>query len=278
MTLIEALRAGAARLAAAGIEGAQRDADRLLSHVLEVEAPMVRLGAQHRMSVDEARAYDAALERRAACEPVSRIIGRRLFWGRWFEVTPDVLDPRPETELIVALAGEGPPPVRILDLGTGSGILAVTLLAEHARATGVATDISEGALATAARNAASNGVGSRLRFHPSDWFAGVEGRFDLIVSNPPYISEEEMTGLAPEVLGFDPRQALTPGGDGLGSYREIAAGLSAHLTPGGRVLVEIGPLQGPAVRDIFAQAGLEGLRIHADMDGRDRVVSARLAG
>ena len=275
MTLIEALRAGSARLATAGIEGAQRDADRLLSHVLGVEAPMVRLGAQHEMSGDEARAYEAALDRRVAREPVSRIMGRRMFWGRWFEVTPDVLDPRPETELIVALAGEGPVPARLLDLGTGSGILALTLVAEHAGAQAVATDLSEGALVTAARNALGLGVADRVAFLRSDWFSDVEGRFDLIVSNPPYISETEMSGLAPEVLGFDPHGALTPGGDGLGPYRAIAAGLAAHLTPGGRVLVEIGHLQGPAVCDIFAQAGLSEVRLHADMAGKDRVVSAQ---
>ncbi|MBV7409757.1 peptide chain release factor N(5)-glutamine methyltransferase [Maritimibacter sp. DP1N21-5] len=274
MKLIDALRRGVGRLSEAGIEGANRDADRLLAHVLGVEAPMVRLGALHALTEEEARAFDAAVDRRVKREPVSRIVGRRLFWGRWFEVTPDVLDPRPETEGIIALVAEGPAPSRLLDLGTGSGILAVTLLAEYEAAQGVATDISPGALEAAARNAAMHGVAGRLELRRSDWFAGVEGTFDLIVSNPPYIAADELPDLAPEVLNHDPDLALTPGGDGLSPYRVIAGDARDHLEPGGRLLVEIGHRQGASVCDIFRQAGLDAVTVHPDMEGKDRIVSA----
>ncbi|MEC7765055.1 MAG: peptide chain release factor N(5)-glutamine methyltransferase [Pseudomonadota bacterium] len=266
---------GTTRLREAGIDGAPRDAQLLLADVLRVE--VMRLSLERDMDVPPAEmlAYEDMLDRRIAREPVSKIIGRRAFWGRDFTVTRDVLDPRPETESLIAEALTGPAPARLLDLGTGSGILAITLLAEWREAFGVATDLSEPALKVAARNATLNGVDNRLTLIPSDWFSRVEGRFDLIVSNPPYIAADEMPSLSPEVLGFDPQMALTPGGDGLAPYRQIAAKARDHLDPGGRILVEIGYRQGPAVRDIFARAGLEDVRIHPDMDGRDRVVAAR---
>ncbi|EAQ11620.1 [protein release factor]-glutamine N5-methyltransferase [Maritimibacter alkaliphilus HTCC2654] len=275
MILSGALAMGTTRLREAGIDGAARDAQLLLAQVLRIEVMRLSLERDMQVSPADMLAYEDMLDRRIAREPVSKIIGRRQFWGRDFTVTRDVLDPRPETETLIAEALTGAPPSRILDLGTGSGILAITLLAEWREAFAVATDLSDPALKVAARNATLNGVDNRLTFLASDWFARVQGRFDLIVSNPPYIAADEMPSLAPEVLGFDPQMALTPGGDGLDPYRKIAAGALAHMDPGGRLLVEIGFRQGRAVSDIFAAAGLDDVRIHPDMDGRDRVIGAR---
>ncbi len=274
MTVAEALARGAARLRAAGIEGAARDARRLLADAMGVAAG--RLGAMGPETVPAAaaRRFDQMLEARAARRPVARILGRRAFWGRDFAVTDAVLDPRPETESLLAAALEEPAR-RLLDLGTGSGILAVSLLAEWPAARAVATDISAAALEVARRNAAAHGVADRLELLESDWFARVAGRFDLIVSNPPYIAAAELPALAPEVRLHDPPGALSPGGDGLGAYRAIAAGARGHLRPGGRLLVEIGPAQAAAVAALFSAAGLEDPGLRTDLDGRDRVVAAR---
>jgi release factor glutamine methyltransferase len=240
--------------------------------------------ARDRLTLHLSEALDAAtcerfkamLARRAGREPVARILGRRLFWGREFTVTPDVLDPRPETECLIAAALEGPEPARLLDLGTGTGCIAVTLLAEWRGAQGVASDLSPAVLSVARTNAARHAVAGRLDLVESDWFAAIEGRFDLIVSNPPYITEAEMAALAPEVRGHDPHMALGDGGDGLSAYRALADGACAHLVPGGRMLLEIGWRQGAAVAGIFAAAGLTGIRVMPDLDGRDRVVGAHL--
>jgi release factor glutamine methyltransferase len=221
-----------------------------------------------------AAAFEALIARRAGREPVSHLTGQRAFWGRDFRVTRDVLDPRPETETLVALA-LAEPFARVLDLGTGSGCILVTLLAERPDAQGVGTDVSPEALLIAGENAARHGVADRLVLTPSDWFGDIGGRYDLIVSNPPYIAAEEMAGLAPEVRDHEPRGALTDEGDGLAAYRAIAAGASRFLASGGRILVEIGPTQGPAVSRLFAEAGLERVAVHPDLDGRDRVVAAR---
>jgi release factor glutamine methyltransferase len=217
--------------------------------------------------------FDAHLRARGGGASVAHVVGIKSFWGREFHVDLHVLAPRPETEGIVA-AALSMPWSRVVDLGTGSGCLAVTLLAERPGATGVATDISEDALVVAARNARRHRIGSRLDFVLADWWARVPGRFDLVVSNPPYLAESEMAGLSPEVRA-EPRIALTPGGDGLDAYRRIAAGVAAAIEPGGACLLEIGPTQGPAVAALLEAAGLRAIEVLADMDGRDRVLRAR---
>jgi len=216
---------------------------------------------------------EEAVTRRVAREPVSKIKGLRAFWKHEFEVTRDTLDPRPDTESLVeqALAA---PFSRVLDLGTGTGCIAISLLSERPDAAGVATDTSDAALAVAARNAARIGVGDRLKLVRADWFDGVDDRFDLVVSNPPYITQAEMAELDPEVAQFDPAEALTPGGDGLHAYRAIAAGAPGHLAAGGRLLLEIGWKQSDAVREIVAGAGFLDIVCHRDLGGRDRVISA----
>ncbi|PWE28634.1 peptide chain release factor N(5)-glutamine methyltransferase [Pararhodobacter marinus] len=267
------LRTGVARLAAAGVADPARDARLLLAHAMDIAPDRVSLILPDALPAPAAERFEAALRRREARHPVSHITGRRAFWGRDFTVTPDVLDPRGDTETLIAEALNAPF-ARLLDLGTGSGAIAVTLLAERPPARGVATDISQAALDVAGTNARRLGVSDRLELLRSDWFAAVAGRFDLIVSNPPYISEAEMAGLAPEVL-HEPHLALTPGGDGLAAYRAIAAGARDTLTPGGRLLVEIGASQARSVAALLEAAGLLSLTVLADLDGHDRVVAAR---
>lgn len=274
MTAAEALRAAVERLKAAGIEDAPRDARRLLAHAMKIAPDRVTLHLSDTLDTGMDAAYDAALAARAARQPVSQITGWRDFYGHRFRVTPDTLDPRPETEILVAAALERPF-VKMLDLGTGTGCILLSCLAGMPFASGTGTDLSEAALAVAAGNAENLGLQARARFLRSDWFAAVPGKFDLIASNPPYIAEAEMPGLSPEVRDWEPRAALTPGGDGLDAYRTIAAGAGARLMPGGRLILEIGPTQAGAVVALLDAAGFAGPNVRSDLDGRDRVVEAR---
>jgi release factor glutamine methyltransferase len=273
MTAREALVSAIARLTETGIEGAARDARVLLAHALGVGADRLTLHLADEMTKPQAISYEEALARRAAHQPVAQITGRRLFWGLEFRVTPDTLDPRPETETLVAEALTWPF-LKVLDLGTGTGCILLSCLKHMPMARGMGVDASPAALVVAAQNAADLGLEGRARFLQSDWFAAVEGRFDLIVSNPPYIAADEMAALAPDVRDWEPHLALTPGGDGLDAYRAIARGAGARLLPGGRILLEIGPTQGHAVSSLLAAAGLEDVRVLPDMDSRDRVVAA----
>jgi len=274
MNAAETLRAAVARLAAEGVPDAARDARLLIAEAMGIGVDRLTLHLSDPREDEAAARLERMIERRAAREPVSHILERRMFWGRGFRVTRDVLDPRPETETLVAEALAAPFS-RVLDLGTGSGAILLSLLADRAGATGLGADLSPAALAVASGNAQALGLQSRADFVLSDWFSGIAGTFDLIASNPPYIAEAEMEGLSPEVRDHEPHMALTPGGDGLGAYRAIAAGVVKHLVPGGRVLVEIGPTQGAAVCALFGAAGLQDLRILVDLDGRDRVVAAK---
>lgn len=273
MTGNEALRAAIPRLAAAGIPDAPRDARALLAHATGIAPDRLTLHLADPLLPDAVTAFETAITRRAAREPVSHIIGTRLFWGRRFRVTPDTLDPRPETEILVE-AALSEPFLKMLDLGTGTGCILLSCLAGMPMAQGIGSDIHPATLAVAEGNARDLGLSARARFVLSDWFAAIPGRFDLILSNPPYLAEEEMAALAPEVL-HEPRRALTPGGDGLDAYRAIAKGAPARLMPQGRLIVEIGPTQGAAVAALFAAQGLQDIRILPDLDGRDRVVAAR---
>jgi release factor glutamine methyltransferase len=269
------LRAAMHQLRNAGIPEALGDARHLLAHALGVGRDRLILMGPDPMPDDAAGRFAPLLARRMAHEPVTRIIGRRNFWGRDFIVTPDVLDPRPDTETLIAAACDGPAPRRLLDLGTGSGAIVVTLLAEWPQAQGLATDISAPALDVARQNAKVHGVADRLKLIRSDWFAAVSGGFDLILSNPPYIAAPELAALDPEVRLHDPAIALSPGGDGLEPYRIMAAQAAPFLLPGGRIIVEIGWQQGASVTEIFHARGWRDLRLIADMAGRDRVVIAR---
>lgn len=255
------------RLTAADVAKPARDARKLLT---------VATGDRFLISSDQvdlkaAKRFADMVEKRAARVPVSHIIGYREFYGRKFNVNSDVLDPRPETECLIEEALKKPF-ARVLDLGTGSGAILLTLLAECPEATGVGTDISQEALNIAIGNPVEVDFGDRARLEISNWFDDVSGRFDLIVSNPPYIAADEMDDLQPEVRVHEPRLALTDEADGLSAYAAITEGAPDHLAPGGRLLVEIGPAQGAPVREMFLNAGLMDVAIVKDLDGRDRVV------
>ena len=272
-TVNNALRRAASRLSKAGVATPDRDVRRLMAHVLDVE--MAELSARGSDILPDRinKAFETIIERREGREPVSHLVGYRDFWTSRFKVTPDVLDPRPETETLVACALEGSFE-RVLELGVGSGAVLISLLLERPGARGVGTDISAEAVLIAGQNAEALGVADRITLPLSDWFDDVGGRYDLIVSNPPYIAASEMAALAPEVRQFEPRSALTDEQDGLSAYRKIAERASQFMNTNGRVLVEIGPTQAAEVVSLFTEAGFSEVQIHKDFDGRDRVVEA----
>lgn len=271
MTVNEAITAAIQALRAADVPDAANDARILMAHALGVDRGRLTLVLPDEVANDVMIRFSMAIDERCARKPVSHIIGTREFYGRDFIVTPDVLDPRPETELLVETA-LSTPFENVLDLGTGSGCILLTLLAENKSAKGQGADTSPAALNIAEQNATRMGLVNRSGFVRSDWFGNIEGRFDLIVSNPPYIAADEMPALSPEVRNWEPLIALTPGGDGLEAYRLITAGAARHLTPQGRLLVEIGPTQASAVVDLFEADGFNGITILKDIDGRDRVI------
>ena len=273
-TAAEAMVAATARLRAAGVPDPARDARLLLAHAARIDATRVTLIAPEDLSDDIAERFEHMVSLRAVRVPVSHLIGERAFYGRRFKISAEVLDPRPETEILVE-AALAEPFARVLDLGTGSGCILVTLLAERPQATGLGVDLSEAACLQASANAVLHEVATRADIRRSDWFSAVTGRFDLIVSNPPYIALNEMAGLSEEVRDHEPDTALTDGGDGLGAYRVICAGAGDYLKAGGRLAVEIGPTQGAAVSAMMARAGLVGIEVLHDLDGRDRVVLGR---
>lgn len=265
----------AKQLAEAGIEDAARDVRKLFDHAYEggqgAPEPQTR-DTPNDMTLE---LFEIAVSERLKRKPVSQIIGRRAFWRHDFEVTPDVLDPRPDTETLVAAALTHRF-TRVLDLGTGSGCILLSLLAERPGAQGLGVDLSPDALNVARRNATRVGVERQVNWLTSDWFENVTGAFDLIVSNPPYIATHEMAALDPEVREHEPRLALTDDGDGLGAYRIICDRAAAFLHPGGRLMVEIGPTQAGAVCALMHDARLQGIAVLQDLDGRDRVVQGQL--
>ena len=277
LTAAQAMVAATARLRAAGVDDPARDARVLLAHAARIEASRVTLIAPEELSPEIAERYEQLVSLRAIRVPVSHLLGEREFYGRRFRVSRDVLDPRPETEALIE-AALSQPFDRVLDLGVGSGCILITLLAERTSATGLGVDLSEAACLQASANAVVHRVQDRAEILRSDWFENIGGYFDLIVSNPPYIALDEMDGLAPEVREHEPRLALTDEADGLDAYRRIAAGAPDHLMPGGRLLVEIGPTQAQAVSALFDAAGLVNIRVIPDLDGRDRVVGAKMPG
>ncbi len=277
MTAAEAMLAAMARLRAAGVPDPARDARILLAHAAKVDAARVTLIAPEDIAPEIAERYDQLVALRAVRVPVSQLIGAREFYGRRFEISRDVLDPRPETETLIE-AALAEPFSRVLDLGTGSGCILVTLLAEREAATGTGVDLSEAACLQASQNAVQHGVADRADIFRSDWFENVEGRFDLIVSNPPYLAASEMAGVQPELREHEPRMALTDEHDGLSVYRIIAAQAQQYLSAQGRVLVETGWTQGAAVAGFFREEGWAEVAILPDLNGRDRVVRASKPG
>ena len=268
------LEAAVRRLYAAGIDTARLDARLLLGDVLQVEAAELVAHPERPLAGPESERFRDLIERRCRHQPVSQLLARREFWGLTFRVSADTLIPRPETETVVeqALAGiaDRARAIRILDLGTGTGCLLLTLLHELPQATGLAIDRSPAALAVARANATALGLAERAEFRLGNWTDGLTESFDLIVSNPPYITTPEMEQLVPEVARHEPHLALHGGWDGLDCYRAIAGGLGGRLRPDGRLLLEIGAEQGDSVPAIFAAAGFACTARHNDLAGLPR--------
>lgn len=266
-----------------GFASAALDAKLLTQHAMGLDALGLALREGDPVEVDGAARVAELMQRRMSGESVARIIGEREFYGLAFALNAATLEPRPETELLVDMALAGlPAGGRLLDLGTGTGCIPIAILANQPDATAVAVDLSAEALVAAQANAERQGVSQRIAFLRGSWFEPLptspegrgEERFDLIVSNPPYVTSDVVETLAPEVKDFDPHLALDGGPDGLAPYRVIAVEANRWLTPRGSVLVEIGYDQGASVTALFLEAGFENVTIHKDLNGLDRVVSA----
>jgi release factor glutamine methyltransferase len=264
------------RLAAAGIDTARLDARLLVAEVLGVAPDRVALDPQAPVIAAQADAIEALAARRLAREPMSHILGRRGFWTLTLKVTADTLDPRGDTETLVeAILGRLPDraaPLRIVDFGTGTGAILLALLSELPNASGVGVDKSPAALEVARENAIANGLAPRTRFILSDWGSALDERFDVIVSNPPYIPDQDIDRLEPEVAAFEPRLALAGGPDGLDCYRRLVPQMAGMVVSGGLVGVEVGQGQAPAVAELFRQAGLRVVALERDLAGIERCV------
>ncbi len=260
----------------AGIDGARRDARLLLEAAFGWPPHALTLGTPAVSGEGLAR-FEGFLARRLEHEPVSRILGVRDFWSLPFRISPATLDPRPDSETLVQAVldrTEKDTALRLLDLGTGSGCLLIALLTERPNAWGVGIDRTAEAAQMAKRNAVSLGVGTRSAFMVGDWTGAVQGRFDVIFSNPPYIPLADREGLARDVRDYDPSLALFGGADGLEPYRQFAVALQTLLTPGGLLVLEIGWDQGAAVQGLLHQAGWHAVACLPDLAGHDRVIVA----
>jgi release factor glutamine methyltransferase len=277
-----ALKEAVLLMKAAGFDTPVLDARLIVQHALGIGWDTLYLKEDQPLTEDERARLEAELTRRIAHEPVSRIVGRRHFWTLDLAVSPDTLDPRADTEslieTVVAAIPERSQPLRILDLGTGTGAILLALLAEYPNAAGLGVDLSEGALDVARINAESHGLGARASFAAGRWADGLAGPFDVIVSNPPYIESGDLAGLAPEVREHDPVLALDGGADGLDAYRAIVPAIPALLSSGGFVVLEIGAGQADAVTRIACENGLAPIGRRADLGGIERALSFKSAG
>ncbi len=273
-TVAAMLGEAAARLAASGIDQPRQEARLLLAASIEADAATI-LSYPDRLLVEaERRRFDALVARRAAHEPAARLIGRREFWSLDFALAPETLVPRPDSETLVEAAlvniHDRGAPLRILDLGTGTGCLLLALLSELPAATGIGVDIAPNAAQTAQRNAMALGLAGRAGFFVGSWAEAIAGRFDVILTNPPYVSSTAIAALAPEVACYEPRRALDGGPDGLDAYRVLAPEMARLLGNGGFVACELGVGQAGSVTAIMRQVGLAIAEIHRDLAGIDR--------
>jgi release factor glutamine methyltransferase len=287
MTVSEALRRGSETLAAAGIDSPRLDCEWLLAHCLRAPRLHLMLDPSRVLADAERAAFERTLAQRAQRRPLQHILGSVSFCGLEIAVSPAVLIPRPETEMLAELAWNflneraqkiSQPPTA-LDFGTGSGCLAITLAVKCPHALVHAVDISSAALAVARANAARHSVAARIFFHESDGFAALphDLRFDLIVANPPYIPSAEIATLQPEVRDHDPRLALDGGADGLDFYRRLARETPAWMRPGARLMMEFGDGQAEALRAIFSAGPWRVESVVADLSGRLRILVAAVA-
>jgi len=262
----------------AGIAQPRLEAEILLAHTLGVDRLHLYLSPDKPLTRDERESYRSAIKQRRLGTPLQHIIGEVTFYGLRFRVRADALVPRPETEELVDYMLRMVPrdrPIRCLDLGTGSGVLSVCLARYLPEAHVTATDISSDALRLAKENAELNDVSERIDFVVSNWFASVDGRYDLVVSNPPYVAEDEMSTLAVEVREHEPRVALDGGEDGLVQIRALMERVPSFLAPEGIVVIEVGHDQGGRVSKMMAGLGLIEIGVEPDLTGKDRFVVAR---
>jgi release factor glutamine methyltransferase len=278
--VLDLLRWTQGHFAEKGIESARLDAECLLAFALDVDRLRLYIDFEKPVEAAERAKFRELVKRRADDRvPVAQLTGRKEFWSLVFETTPDVLVPRPDTETLVAWYLDQVPDreaeLAILDLGTGSGAIAVALASELPKARFTATDVSQAALDVARRNAARHGVADRFHFAAGDGFAAVAGlRFDAVLANPPYVAERDAAALAPE-LRHEPRGALFSGPDGTDLLRRLAADVPEHLAPGGRVAFEIGAGQADAVSAWLSEAGLAEVAVRRDLGGLPRIVVGR---
>ncbi len=277
LRLRDAVDAGIARLTPTVGTDAHSDAFVLLAFATGRQIASLRLNLDDEIKPETLSIFESAVAQRLKFQPISQIIGYREFWKHRFKVTPSVLDPRPDTETLVEQALELGPFKSIVDLGTGSGCILLSLLSEWPSSLGVGIDASDAALDVARDNAGTLFLTSRTDFRIGNWCDGIPERFDLVVSNPPYITERAMDALSRDVKDWEPRIALTPEGDGLDAYRAISNGAKNILNPNGVLLLEIGFDQGTTVTQMLMDHGFFDVHLHQDINGKDRVVSARLA-
>ena len=281
VSVAEATRLLAQTFRLAGIEEPEVDARALLGHALQLDRAQLLSHSERILDAHEAATISAFAARRLKREPVSRILGRREFWNVMLQLSPDVLDPRPDTETVVEAAldfvvrgGLRMERLRILDIGTGSGALLLALLSELPNALGTGTDISSGgAWQSRAPMPNATGLQRAALSSPAISRTALPGPFDLIVSNPPYVAHGDIATLAPEVRDYDPAVALDGGSDGLDGYRAIAGDARRLLAPGGRLIVELGAGQEGAVRALFTKAGLTVGKARDDLAGIPRALS-----
>jgi len=272
------LRSARRYLERAGKDTAALDARLLFTHATGLEFAAVLLAPKLELNEAQHKAFCAAISRRGAGEPVARITGVKEFWGLEFGLNEATLIPRPDSETLIEAVlaylkqGKISQPLRILDLGTGTGCLLAALLFELPQASGVGVDLSPEAVSQARQNMQSLNLGARAEILQGAWFAPVSGQFEVIVSNPPYITEAEMAELDVEVRIHDPRLALTPEGNGLAPYKDICANAVEYLAPNGILAFEHGSTQAEAVLRICEAAGFEKLSVHDDLAGHNRVI------
>jgi release factor glutamine methyltransferase len=281
MTRQEAIVLARRLFTEAGLDAPALEARWLVEATLRVTASELAAFPERRLGPDGALRLEAFLRRRLLREPLARILGEQEFWGLRFALSPETLIPRPDTETIVETALELLPdrtaPLRILDLGTGTGCLLVALLHERPEAIGLGIDRSEGALRTARRNAVHNNVAPRSLFACGDWTSAARGPFNLVVSNPPYIASAVIPTLAAEVRDHDPSAALDGGPDGLSAYRSILASMPDLLAPEGLLVLEIGYDQAEAVEALSRAAGLANCKVVYDLSGIRRCLALKWA-
>ena len=276
MKLKKVLANTANKLSESGIEGAARDARILTAYALQIPISELSLKINEQVSGEMTSKLEKLILRRTHREPISKILGRREFWGRTFSINENVLDPRGDTETLIEFVIEKPVK-SVLELGTGSGAIAITLACEWKEVHVTAIDISEEALSMAKSNAEKFNVQNKIDFFKSDWFEAVKGSFDLIISNPPYIGLIEKDEISTEVIKYDPEIALFAGRDGLDAYKKIIPNLAKFLNPDGFVVLEIGAYQSNQVKNMMNAIGFIDTKIIKDLSGKDRLVASKFA-